>query len=52
MSQRKPFTRKIQDVDGTFQVSIPKGAAERLGVEKGDEVPIDVDDGRFIVDLD
>lgn len=44
MSSQKPFTRKVQDLgNGCLGVSIPAGAAEKLDIEAGDELGVDLD---------
>ncbi|PSQ06648.1 hypothetical protein BRC92_00315 [Halobacteriales archaeon QS_4_69_31] len=49
----KPFSRTVTDTgNGCGGVSIPAELREEYEVEIGDEVTIDRDGSRFIVDLD
>jgi len=44
MASRKPFGRTVTDMgNGCIGVSIPKGAAEQLDIEQGDELAVDRD---------
>jgi bifunctional DNA-binding transcriptional regulator/antitoxin component of YhaV-PrlF toxin-antitoxin module len=49
----KPFSRTVTDTgNGCGGVSIPSELREEYDVEIGDEVTIDRDGSRFIVDLE
>ncbi len=51
MSQ-KQFSRSVIENGNSLSVTLPEGWLERVGVEKGDELFIEADDGsiRFIAD--
>lgn len=45
----KPEVRKVQQIDNTLFISIPKQNAKELGIEKGDSLRIDVENKNIVM---